>query len=140
MTPLIIALSAGTLFIGNFVQGMVGFGLGMVSVPILSLFLDVKMAIPIATVFGWLITIPVCLKMRQHINFKLAFILYLPAIVGGSTLINRPIRVKNNIFSAVICGLLSVGKYPFSRKRCEYCNTAKSRHQSCTSSWNLGHY
>ncbi|MGF1870729.1 sulfite exporter TauE/SafE family protein [Photobacterium indicum] len=135
MTPLIIALAAGTLFIGSFVQGMVGFGLGMVSVPILSLFLDVKMAIPIATVFGWLITIPVCLKMRQHINFKLAFILYLPAIVGiqfggellknvestyillamgiilifvgGSTLINRPIRVKNNIFSAVICGLLS---------------------------------
>lgn len=114
MTPLIIALAAGTLFIGRIVQGMVG--------------------------FGWLITIPVCLKMRQHINFKLAFILYLPAIVGGSTLINRPIRVKNNIFSAVICGLLSVGKYPFGRKRCEYCNTAKSRHQSCTSSWNLGHY
>ncbi|EAS45278.1 sulfite exporter TauE/SafE family protein [Photobacterium profundum] len=135
MTPLIIALAAGTLFIGSFVQGMVGFGLGMVSVPILSLFLDVKMAIPIATVFGWLITIPVCLKMRQHINFKLAFLLYIPAIVGiqfggellknvesayillamgiilifvgGSTLINRPIRVKDNIFSAAICGLLS---------------------------------
>lgn len=135
MPFIIIALAAGTLFLGSFVQGMVGFGLGMVSVPLLSLFLDVKMAIPIATVFGWLITIPVCLKMRQHINFKLAFILYIPAIVGiqfggellkniqsgyillamglilifvgGSTLINRPIRVKDNIFSAITCGLLS---------------------------------
>lgn len=135
MTPLIIVLAAGTLFLGSFVQGMVGFGLGMVSVPLLSLFLDVKMAIPIATVFGWLITIPVCLKMRQHINFKLAFILYIPAIVGiqfggellknvdsayillvmgaililvgGSTLVNRPIRVKDNMLSAIACGLLS---------------------------------
>ncbi|MGL4711099.1 MAG: sulfite exporter TauE/SafE family protein [Shewanella sp.] len=135
MTPLIITLAAGTLFLGSFVQGMVGFGLGMVSVPLLSLFLDVKMAIPIATVFGWLITIPVCLKMRQYINYKLAFILYIPAIVGiqfggellrnvesayillvmglvlvlvgGATLVNRPIRVKDNIFSVMICGLLS---------------------------------
>ncbi len=47
MTPLIIVLAAGTLFLGSFVQGMVGFGLGMVSVPLLSLFLDVKMAIPV---------------------------------------------------------------------------------------------
>lgn len=135
MTPLIIALAAGTLFLGSFVQGMVGFGLGMVSVPLLSLFIDVKMAIPIATVFGWLITIPVCLKMRQHIDYKLAFLLYIPAIVGiqfggdllksveshyillvmglilvlvgGSTLVNRPIRVKDNTFSAMACGLLS---------------------------------
>lgn len=135
MTPLIIALTAGVLFLGSFVQGMVGFGLGMVSVPLLSLFLDVKMAIPIATIFGWLITIPVCIKMRKHINFKLAFLLYIPAVlgiqfggellknvesayillvmgiilivVGGSTLLNRPIRVKENIFSAAVCGFLS---------------------------------
>lgn len=135
MTPFIIALAAGTLFLGSLVQGMIGFGLGMVSVPLLSLFMDVKMAIPIATVFGWLITIPVCLKMQQHINYKLAFILFIPAIVGiqfggellknvesayillvmgiilifvgGSTLVNRPIRVKENIFSAMVCGLLS---------------------------------
>ncbi|AFJ45882.1 sulfite exporter TauE/SafE family protein [Shimwellia blattae] len=135
MPLLLIACAAGTLFLGGFVQGMVGFGLGMVSVPLLSLFLDVKMAIPIATVFGWLITIPVCIKMRQYINYKLAFILYIPAIVGiqfggellknvnsayillamgavlilvgGSTLINRPIRVKGGLPSAITCGLLS---------------------------------
>jgi hypothetical protein len=135
MSLLLIVLAAGTLFLGSFVQGMVGFGLGMVSVPILSLFLDVKMAIPIATIFGWLITIPVCIKMRKHINFKLAFILYIPAIVGiqfggellknvnaayilifmggilvfvgASTILNRPIRVKGGLLSAIACGLLS---------------------------------
>lgn len=135
MTPLMIILAAGALFLGSLVQGTVGFGLGMVSVPLLSLFLDVKIAIPIATVFGWLITIPVCIKMRKYINYRLAFILYIPAIVGiqfggellknvesayillamgailiavgGLTVINRPIRVKDNLFSAIICGLLS---------------------------------
>lgn len=40
MSLLLIVLAAGTLFLGSFVQGMIGFGLGMVSVPILSLFLD----------------------------------------------------------------------------------------------------
>lgn len=131
----VVIMTALTIFIGGLVQGMVGFGLGMVSVPLLSLFLDVKLAIPIATVFGWLITIPVCLKMRKDINFKLAFLLYIPAIfgvqfggellknipsayilitmgviliiVGASTLLNRPVRVKENIFSAIVCGFSS---------------------------------
>ncbi|PJE77530.1 hypothetical protein CI610_03546 [invertebrate metagenome] len=135
MEALIIFLSAGTLFIGGLTQGMVGFGLGMVSVPLLSIFMDVKMAVPIATIFGWLITIPVVCKMYHYVQWKTAICMYLPAIigvelggnllyslnsgvillimgavlfiVGGLTLIQRPIRVKNSLKSAGICGFLS---------------------------------
>ncbi|MCK3658105.1 hypothetical protein A4G18_05100 [Pasteurellaceae bacterium Pebbles2] len=69
--------------LGSFTQGLTGFGLALVSVPLLSLFLDVKIAIPLAGIFGWLVTFPIVWKMRLHIQFKTAFILFIGSLPGS---------------------------------------------------------
>lgn len=69
--------------LGSFTQGLTGFGLALVSVPLLSLCMDVKLAVPIAGIFGWLVTFPIAWKMRKDIQFKTAVILFIGSLPGS---------------------------------------------------------
>lgn len=86
-----IILISLIIALGAFTQGLTGFGLALVSVPLLSLTVDAKMAIPIAAVFGWLVTFPIVWKMRQHIQYNMGLILFagsVPASFLGAKLLN----------------------------------------------------
>lgn len=75
-----IALIIG---LGSFTQGLTGFGLALISVPLLSLVIDVKQAIPVAGIFGWLVTFPIVFKMREHIQWKIGLILFAGSLPGS---------------------------------------------------------
>lgn len=71
------------ILLGAFVQGLTGFGLALVSVPLLSLLIDVKTAIPLAGIFGWLITFPLVYKMRQHVQWRAALFMVVASLPGS---------------------------------------------------------
>ena len=77
---IVIALIIG---LGSFTQGLTGFGLALVSVPLLSLVVDVKQAIPIAGIFGWLVTFPIVFKMKQHIQWSVGLALFIGSLPGS---------------------------------------------------------
>ena len=91
MTVILVSL---IIALGAFTQGLTGFGLALVSVPLLSLVVDAKMAVPIAGIFGWLVTLPIVWKMRHSIQYKAGLILVagsLPAsFVGAKLLASLP--------------------------------------------------
>ncbi len=70
------------IILGAFIQSLTGFGLALVSVPLLSLWLDAQVAIPLAGLFGWLVTVPIVWKMRQFVLWKVTGLLLLAAIPG----------------------------------------------------------
>ena len=74
---------AGVILLGTFVQGLTGFGLALVSVPLLSLLLDVKVAVPVAGLFGWMITFPLVYKMRQHVQWRTALVMVVGSLPGS---------------------------------------------------------
>lgn len=74
---------AAVILLGTFVQGLTGFGLALVSVPLLSLMLDVKTAVPVAGLFGWIITFPLVYKMRQHVQWRTALIMVAGSLPGS---------------------------------------------------------
>nr|WP_320144014.1 sulfite exporter TauE/SafE family protein [uncultured Cohaesibacter sp.] len=78
----IIVVSA-IIALGGFTQGLTGFGLALVSVPLLSMAVDVKAAVPIAGIFGWLVTFPLVWKMRQHVKWKSGLILFIGSLPGS---------------------------------------------------------
>lgn len=87
----ILAISA-IIALGSFTQGLTGFGLALVSVPLLSMTVDVKAAVPIAGIFGWLVTFPLVWKMRQHVQWKTGLILFAGSLPGsflGADLLKR---------------------------------------------------
>jgi len=71
------------VILGGFVVGLSGFGFVLVCVPILSLLIDVKLAIVVSALLGWLSSIPIAFKMRQHIMWRPVAILLAGAIPGS---------------------------------------------------------
>lgn len=83
---------AAIIVLGSFVQGLTGFGLALVSVPLLSLVLGVKTAVPLAAIFGWLVTFPIVWTMRRHIQWKTGLLLFAGSLPGswfGAELLKR---------------------------------------------------
>jgi uncharacterized membrane protein YfcA len=80
---LIIVLSA-------FTQGLTGLRLVLVSVPLLSLTIDAKMAVPIAGILDWLATFPIAWKKRHQVQYRAGLIIVvgsIPASFFGAKLL-----------------------------------------------------
>lgn len=80
--------------LAGFTQGLTGFGSALVSVPLLSLIVGAQTAVPIAGIFGWLVTLPIVWKMRPHIQHRTGLILFAGSIpasfVGAKLLASLP--------------------------------------------------
>lgn len=87
LVSLIIALA-------GFTQGLTGFGSAMVAVPLLSLVVGAQTAVPIAGIFGWLVTLPIAWKMRHSIQHRTGLILFAGSVpasfVGAKLLATMP--------------------------------------------------
>ena len=87
-----IIVVSSIIALGSFTQGLTGFGLALVSVPLLSMVVDVKAAVPIAGIFGWLVTFPLVWRMRDHVRWKSGLILFVGSLPGsflGADLLKR---------------------------------------------------
>src|SRR5665647_189277 len=68
--------------LAGFVQGMTGFGSALVAMPLLSLCLDVKGAVPLCTLNSVVITTFLALRLRKNLEGKKIFPLCIAAIPG----------------------------------------------------------
>lgn len=89
-----IILVSMIIALAGFTQGLTGFGSALVSVPLLSLIVGAQTAVPIAGIFGWLVTLPIAWKMRHSIQRQTGLILFAGSIpasfVGAKLLATMP--------------------------------------------------
>lgn len=105
LTPLLICI---VFLLAAFVQGLTGFGSALVAIPLLSLFLDIKEAIPLCILNSLVITTYLSLKMKKHLDTKKIIPLCVAAVPGilvGSTILAR----VNSSVIRVSMGVLLVG-------------------------------
>ncbi len=57
------------IFLASFNQGLTGFGFAVTSIPLLSLIIDVKEAIPISAICGLVVNIILMFQLKSHIKF-----------------------------------------------------------------------
>jgi len=90
---MLIFFFISTIFLlAGFVQGMTGFGSVLVALPLLSLFLDVKVAIPLCSLNSVVITTFLALRLRKDLDWRKILPLCLAAIPGmvvGVTLLKK---------------------------------------------------
>ncbi len=82
----IIFLAAG------FTQGLTGFGFGLLAIPLLVTFMDIKTAIPLCSLQGLLITGYLSLRLKKHIDQRKIFPLLagcLPGIAVGVSFLKK---------------------------------------------------
>jgi len=70
---LIVFLAAST-------QGLSGFGSILLALPLLAIFLYIKMVIPLTALYGLSITFFLLVQLRKHLEFKKIY----PLIVGAA--------------------------------------------------------
>ncbi len=89
---LILFFISAIFLLAGFVQGMTGFGSALVAMPLLSLCIDVKSAVPLCTLNSVVITTFLVLRLKKHLDWRKIFPLCLAAIPGifvGITLLKK---------------------------------------------------
>jgi len=78
--------------VAGFTQGVTGFGFGLLAIPLLSLFIDIKTAVPLCSLLGILITAFLSLRLRKHIDRrKILPLLFgcIPGVAVGTLVLKR---------------------------------------------------
>jgi uncharacterized protein len=119
LTPLLIS---SIFLLAGFIQGVSGFGSALVAIPLLSLIIDIKSAIPLCILNSMVIATYLSLKMRKHLEKEKVLplcIAAVPGIIVGSTVLKQVsstlIRIGLGIL-LVIYSLYSLFSKPKARK------------------------
>lgn len=77
-------LIVGTIavFFGAFLQGCLGFGFGMISVPLLLMVLAASEVVPMQIALSLMLSVPLAWQVRHHLTPTLVFPLLLGALAG----------------------------------------------------------
>ncbi len=75
-------LVALIFLLAGFTQGVSGFGSALVAMPLLVMFMDVKMAVPLCMLNGLIITLFLSLQLKNHIDWKKIMPLFLGCLPG----------------------------------------------------------
>jgi hypothetical protein len=65
-----------------FLQGLTGFGFGLIALPLLGFFLDIKTSVPLMVLLAVIISIYLSFSLRKSIDLKCAFTLLSASLVG----------------------------------------------------------
>lgn len=76
------ALIFSVVMLGGFVQGLTGFGSVMLSLPLLSLMLDIKTVIPLISLLALCLNASVCYSVRRSISVGRLSVLLLSTLPG----------------------------------------------------------
>ncbi len=83
-------LAGFIFFLAGCVQGLTGFGAGLVAIPLLCLIIDIKIAVPLCILNGLIITSYLAVKLRAFLDNKKIIPLLLgsiPGVVLGASLL-----------------------------------------------------
>lgn len=70
------------IFLASFNQGLTGFGFAMTSLPLLSLVIGIKEAVPLAALCGFVVNIYLTYQLKAHIEFSEIKLLVIGSIIG----------------------------------------------------------
>lgn len=87
------SLLAGCIFLAaGFIQGLTGFGSALVAIPLLSLIMDIKIAVPLCILNGLVITVYLVARLRLHLDYHRILPLFIgsvPGAIAGATLLKE---------------------------------------------------
>lgn len=125
MSPEHITATAAILLAAYFIRGITGFGSGLISVPLLALFLPLTFVVPLILLLDFTASIVIGGFNRQHVRWREVLILIpfgvIGVVVGTHLLVNMPqtpmlIALSIFVFLFAMKSLLNIhGDKPISQ-------------------------
>ncbi|MDC0335939.1 sulfite exporter TauE/SafE family protein [Pseudodesulfovibrio sp.] len=73
---------AAIVVIAGFLQGLTGFGFGLIALPLLGLFIPIKTVIPLIVMLGFCLTLTLTIQLRRSIRFRNMIMLFIATVPG----------------------------------------------------------
>ena len=94
-----VLLCSLIFLLSGLIQGLTGFGGGLVAIPLLCLIMDVRMAVPLCIVSGLVITTVMAYELRRLFEWrKILLVGSLPGVLAGTVLLKEMDPVLINRF------------------------------------------
>jgi hypothetical protein len=108
----IIILSCLIFLLAGLIQGLTGFGGGLVAIPLLCLIMEVKLAVPLSILSGLAITTAMAYELRQSLDWRRILPLLvgsLPGVFAGTVLLKHadPV-VINRLLGLLLIGISAI--------------------------------
>jgi uncharacterized membrane protein YfcA len=97
-----IVFASIIIFVSCFIQGITSFGFSLVAVPLLSMFLSLKVIVPLLVIFSFVLNSIILVKLKDYINFKEIYILILSAVIATPIGANILINVNERILQLMV--------------------------------------
>lgn len=98
---------AAIVVAAGFLQGLTGFGFGLIALPLLGLFIPIKTVIPLVIMLAMFISLTLSVQLRNSIRMKTISVLFLATLPGIPVGVYALTHVSSDILSLVL-GLLMV--------------------------------
>jgi uncharacterized membrane protein YfcA len=107
MTTIEIILLAGLIvLVGHFIKGLSGFASALFAIPLLALFLDIKLVVPVFLLFDFISGIVLTISTRRFIDKKTVLLLFSGLLIGTAMgtyfLVSFGSEVLKRIFGVVV--------------------------------------
>ncbi len=110
--------TAATFLVAGFIQGLTGFGSGLVAMPLLVLLYDIKVAVPLAMLNGLVITSFLSWRHRHDVDRRKVLPLLIGCFPGIALGLLFLTRSKSGVLEALMGGLIvAYGLYSLGRQR-----------------------
>lgn len=77
-----VALAAAILLAAYFIRGITGFGSGLISVPLLALFLPLTFVVPVVLLLDFTASLVIGGYNLQHVRWREVLLLLVPSVIG----------------------------------------------------------
>lgn len=105
----ILAIAAIAIMMGSFMQGSLGFGFGMISVPPMMWYLPAEVVIPVQIPLSLMLIIPLAWQVRHLFEYTLVVPLLIGALIGMPIGIWILYHLNGNILKLIVgCVLIAL--------------------------------
>jgi len=100
------AVTSTIIFFSGVTQSLSGFGAMMLSLQLLAIFVNVKIAIPLMGIFGLVIPLLPFIQLRKHLNWRKIHPLFLGAFLGVPTGVFLLKKFDEDAIQRILGGIL----------------------------------
>ena len=97
-----LAASAAVLFAGGALQGVAGFGMGLIALPVLLRALPSETVVPLMTALAWAMNVQIFVKLWRDADLRVIAVFLLGACVGTQLGVYIPALVPPRIFQIAV--------------------------------------
>lgn len=97
-----IIFSLIIIFLSGLIQGITSFGFSLIAVPLLGLFLSLKIIVPLLIIFSFILNGIILYQLRSYINFKEIIILIIAAAIATPIGTNVLITIDESILKLLV--------------------------------------